>query len=409
MRGRSLVFVTLTAMVWASACTNGGNNGRGTSSTATVMVDAPFSLEPAVAREIARGAELAAGEINDGGGVHVGDRRVRITIEQRDSRLSPSQAVDNARRAHQEHAAAVVTEGTGATEAAAVDRGLPVAIVYRGDAALVDRARDPNVFRIAPTNRGVAFRLAEYIIPKGKKIGVVHDDSGYGAGGGDALDRALASNRDAVAGEQTVPSGADPAPQVRALRDAGATALIVWARAATVAAVVRSVRQSGWSVPLFSAPSAEDPIVRQQLADHAVWLDGMTVAMSRLTSEKGVGPFERFRAAYEHRFGRQLVGVQSGGKPVVQAPDWAMYSYDFVRLLAAAMVRSGVTTAHPKLVAALEQVEVQGANGDERGFNERNHEGVVDDDVFFASLHDMILVPVKDDALSASLPPIPQT
>jgi len=29
--------------------------------------------------------------------------------------------------------------------------------------------------------------------------------------------------------------------------------------------------------------------------------------------------------------------------------------------------------------------------------------------VFFASLHDMILVPVKDDALSASLPPIPQT
>ena len=38
-----------------------------------------------------------------------------------------------------------------------------------------------------------------------------------------------------------------------------------------------------------------------------------------------------------------------------------------------------------KLIAALNQVTVRGANGDERGFNENNHEGVVDDDVYFAA------------------------
>jgi hypothetical protein len=51
---------------------------------------------------------------------------------------------------------------------------------------------------------------------------------------------------------------------------------------------------------------------------------------------------------------------------------------------------------------------VAGANGDQRGFNERNHEGVVDDDVYFAEFEDMIYKPVKDDPLSKTLVPIEQ-
>ena len=39
----------------------------------------------------------------------------------------------------------------------------------------------------------------------------------------------------------------------------------------------------------------------------------------------------------------------------------------------------------------MNQVSVPGANGDQRGFNENNHEGVVDDDVYFARFqgHDL--------------------
>ena len=69
-----------------------------------------------------------------------------------------------------------------------------------------------------------------------------------------------------------------------------------------------------------------------------------------------------------------------------------MYAYDFVNLVAAAIRRAG--SADPaKVTAALEQVSIEGANGDSRGFNERNHEGVVDDDVYFARFHDMTYVP----------------
>ncbi len=38
-----------------------------------------------------------------------------------------------------------------------------------------------------------------------------------------------------------------------------------------------------------------------------------------------------------------------------------------------------------------------------------NHEGVIDDDVYFARFRDMTFAPVEDDLLSASLPNVEQT
>jgi hypothetical protein len=78
-----------------------------------------------------------------------------------------------------------------------------------------------------------------------------------------------------------------------------------------------------------------------------------------------------------------------------------------VRVVAAAL-RAAQSTDGDALISAMNQVSVEGANGDHRGFNERNHEGVVDDDVYFARFHGMTYAPVKDDALSATLPTIPQ-
>jgi hypothetical protein len=60
------------------------------------------------------------------------------------------------------------------------------------------------------------------------------------------------------------------------------------------------------------------------------------------------------------------------------------------------------------VLAALDQVTIRGANGDERGFNVNSHEGVVDDDVYFAVFSDMQFRPVKDEPLSATLPAIAQ-
>jgi ABC-type branched-subunit amino acid transport system substrate-binding protein len=213
-----------------------------------------------------------------------------------------------------------------------------------------------------------------------------------------------------VAIDETVPADAlDLAPQVLRARRAHATALLVWGRPATIAAAISAARSSGWNVPFYTPPAGADPFVRQQLADHPSWIDGLTFAAGRLTAEVGGGPFMAFEQRYEAAYGVDRVGVRTrAGKEVIQPPETAMYAYDFVDLLAAALLRAQ-STDPAKITSALEEVTTEGANGDERAFNKVNHEGVVDDDVYFARFEDMTYAPVKDDPLSATLPTIPQT
>jgi ABC-type branched-subunit amino acid transport system substrate-binding protein len=212
-----------------------------------------------------------------------------------------------------------------------------------------------------------------------------------------------------VAARIEIPATAtDLAPQVLEARRSGATALLVWAEPASVAEVVIAARSVGWKVPIYSAPSAEDPLVRQELAGHPDWLDGLTFASGRMTAEVGPGPFLTFQAMYRDAFGLQRVGVKGPhGRPVVSPPDYAMYPYDFARLLVAA-IQAAHGVEGEQVIAKLNEVSIQGANGDQRGFSQNNHEGVVDDDVYFARFRHMVYVPVKDDPLSRTLPVIPQ-
>jgi ABC-type branched-subunit amino acid transport system substrate-binding protein len=122
-----------------------------------------------------------------------------------------------------------------------------------------------------------------------------------------------------------------------------------------------------------------------------------------MTAEVGPKPFQTFRAAYEKKFGADRIGVGD----VVQPPDWAMYSYDTVNLVAKALTVA--KALGQPLVDALNTVSVTGANGDERSFLPRNHEGVSSDDMYIARFGpDLRYAPVKDDQLSASLPVVPQ-
>jgi ABC-type branched-subunit amino acid transport system substrate-binding protein len=407
MRVRSVVVACLLAVsVLAAACTQAKNEDL------VVVVNVPLQRASSIATQIVNGARLAAEQINADGGVRAGARKFNLRIEAVDSGLSPTTTTANVRDAVARKAVAVIDEGTGVDAAwqQARDAGLPICIVYQGAASMIDPVARPNVFRIAPTDHGMAFRLAEYSIPKGYRFALMTDDSTDGTGGERALAEAFGHTPKVVAARIRLAADAtDAGVQVLQARRARATALMVWMRPAQIARVIRAARSTGWNVPIFASIAAEDPVVRQALADRPEWLGGVTFAMSRMTSEKGPEPFDAFRTAYEKRFGPEPVGVRARGKEVVQIPDWAMYPYDFVRVLAAAIELSGATGPSQALVAALEKAEVQGANGDERAFNEKSHEGVVDDDVFFANFSDMTWVPVRDDPLSSTLPSLRQT
>ena len=167
----------------------------------------------------------------------------------------------------------------------------------------------------------------------------------------------------------------------------------MWGRPATIASAITAARSAGWNVPFYTPPTGADPFVRQQLADHPSWVDGLTFAAGRLTAEVGAGPFTGFTQRYVAAYGVDRVGVHtSAGAAVIEPPETPMYAYDFVNLLAAALTKAG-STDPAKVTKALEEVTVEGANGDERAFNHSSHEGVVDDDVYFARFHDMTYAP----------------
>jgi ABC-type branched-subunit amino acid transport system substrate-binding protein len=394
-------------LLLAAACSRGS---AGTDADEVLLVvSVPVTHTPWVANFASRGAFLAAEEINAAGGIDAGGRQRKIRVDVMDNSASPATAADVAREAVSRGAAALITDGTGAAAVAQVTgpAKLPTFVVWEGGDGIVGPDK-PTIFRMAPANRPMATRLADYISGQQPKVAVIYDDSSYGRDGKSALDVAFERNEIEVVTAVEVPqagTGVDPAV-VRA-RSAGATLLVVWARAPVVASTLIAARESGWAVPVYTGPTGEDPHIRERLGIHPEWVDGLTFVSFRITAEIGPEPFERFRAAYEKKYRRDRTIRDKDHKLVTMPPDWAIYSYDSVHLVAAALKRSGGALGEP-LLQQLNQVSITGANGDERGFTEANHEGVSPDDMYFGRIDNMRFYPVKDDILSQGLPTVPQ-
>jgi len=396
MRLRAAVAALLLA---ATACSDGGGTTSG--GEVTIVVSAPLSSSPWIAESVVRGTRLAVDELNAKG--------AKYKVVELDHANNVERAQANARKAVEDKAAVLITDGVGAAAVAGVagPASLPVFVTFEGGEGIVDETARPTLFRMAPANRPMTVRLADYLAGRKPKVALLTDDSGYGRDGRADLLRAIAQNDLTITKDVELATGADPAPQVLAAQRSGADTVIVWARAPVLASVVSAVRSRGWNAAIWSGPTAEDPVVRQQLAEHPEWLNGVGFVSFRMTAEIGPEPFTKFRAAYEKAYGPNRIGVSEGGSEVVQPPDWAMYGYDTVKLLDAALKLSKGATGQA-LVDAFHQASITGANGDERSFLPRNHEGVSSDDMYMALFHGMRYKPAKDDLLSASLPEVPQ-
>jgi ABC-type branched-subunit amino acid transport system substrate-binding protein len=147
---------------------------------------------------------------------------------------------------------------------------------------------------MAPANKYLCRRLADYLADtqQGKAFALIGDDSTYGREGLRTVKADLLHNDVRLVSEKTVAeSASDVSAQVLEARRKGAQVLVVWARAAGVASVVRAARSTGWDVTIYTGPAGEDPLVRQRLADHPEWVDGLGFVGFRITSEVGGAPF----------------------------------------------------------------------------------------------------------------------
>jgi ABC-type branched-subunit amino acid transport system substrate-binding protein len=374
-----------------------------------IVVSTSLTKSPWLGRLTEQGARLAVEQVNAAGGVTHAGKKYSLKLDVVDHQNSPQSAQEQARRAAASGAVAFITDGVGAKAVAAITgpARVPTFVTFDGAQDLVDVNARPTLFRMAPANKNMCRRLADYLADRKPKVALLYDDTAYGQEGGANLSRALAQNAMQVTARIEVSGGGgDATTQVLRARRSGADTVIVWAGAATVASVVKAVRLGDWTADVWSGPTAEDPLVRQTLADHPDWVDGLGFVSFRITAEVGPVPYEAYRAAFEKRFGAEQVGVRAGGRDVVQPPDWSMYPYDAVKLVAASLAKA--TGRGQALIDALHRTTITGANGDERNFNPRNHEGVSADDMYFAKFRSMRFVPVQDDLLSKALPDVPQ-
>lgn len=411
MRARVLSVGACCIAMAATACSGSSGSAGSAASAYVVYVAAPVTTSPWIARFETNGARLAADRINGSGGVSVAGHKHQVTVHVVDDAGSAQQAAAAARAAVSAHAAALVIDGVGAAAVADVTgpAHLPTFVVFEGGASIIDPVKRPTMFRLAPADKYMTMRMADYLAARHPRVGIVADDTSFGTDGAASLAAAFKRDEIPVVSRSIVPAAsADVSAQVLAARRAGVTSLVAWAGAPIVAAVVVAARSAGWQVPIWSGPSGEDPLVRQRVAAHPDWLTGVGFVSFRITAEVGPTPFADYRRAYVAKFGEDKVGVRQGGKQVVQPPDWSMFPYDAVNLVAAALPKAGGTGA-PLVNTLAGNVVINGANGDERGYSASSREAVSPDDMYFAQFHGFVFSPVADDLLSQNLPTVPQT
>ena len=405
--GRLLVALAGATLIAGCGSSSSPSGSGGSGNTLSIALNIPVTADPYVAQAIKRGADLAVREAN-AKGVTIGSATYQLALRVYDDSGQPQSAATNVDAAVHDGAVAILEDGVGASASAAHSNtaGVPEIVIANGTADLMDPKARPSLFRLGIANDAAATLLGKYIAGKSATVAIIHDDSDYGRDGADQLSQALAT-AGATAGPNIEVSATSTSFDAQLQRVAGskAGALAIWGGDTFVAQVVSAAHSSGLSLPpLYAGPTGESPAVRAVAGSAAT--DGLHFVSSRMTAEDDTSSFGQF----EHRLasaegGPTDAGFKNGeGQEVRQPNDFDLFAYDAVNLVVAGLKKNGSATPGSGLITAVGSVSVPSANGDTRGFNPDNHEGVSDDDMYIAVIHDMTFAPVQDEELSKTLP-----
>jgi branched-chain amino acid transport system substrate-binding protein len=211
---------------------------------------------------VRRGILIAVDRINARGGVL--GRKVELAMAL-DDQLVPDRAVQNIRRIldNSEIDVIVGPGGSGPTLAvidmATVDgraycnpQAQTPSIVYPDG---IGKAARKNVISTAIQNDVEAAALGSYSGNRFKKIGIMHESTGYGVSGKDLLVPEIerVSKNKPVAVESYNQRSQDMTAQISRIQRAGADALVVIGLGADMAVIRRNMLRSGFDVPLITS------------------------------------------------------------------------------------------------------------------------------------------------------------
>ena len=172
IRARPVSWSALGGARWPGCGGDGGGSDK--EQTLDIAVNAPFSKTPYVGRDDRRRRRArCGGRVREDEGGQVQASRSSATTP--GCRRAPPSRTSDAQSRTARWRSSTRAPASNASWRIAADAGRPIGDhVPGGRAGSIDAVTRPNVFRIAPTDHGMAFRFAEYLIPKRLKVGARH-------------------------------------------------------------------------------------------------------------------------------------------------------------------------------------------------------------------------------------------
>lgn len=323
-----------------------------------LAITGPFSGGSApMGVSMRNGAELAIQQINAGGGIDVGGKKLKIDVIERDDEAKNARGVLIAQElASMKGLSAVIgTVNTGV--AVAGDRFLQQAKVVKiitpaaGSATMMQWTKSPApkslyMFRFSANDGIQAQMVVEQAIRMGfKKVAIFHDTTNYGVSGRDDLLRqikAQGNKLQVVAKEQFNIGERDMTAQLLQARFSGAQAILIWGIGPELAAVANDMTKIGYKVPMIG---------------------GWTLSMSSYIDNAGKNangtlmPQTFIEAPINARAKAFITAYhQAYHVKRIPSPMSAAQGYDAVYLLAAA-VKQAASTDPTKIKDALENLQ----------------------------------------------------
>ncbi len=289
-----------------------------------------------------RGVQFATSTINAAGGV----RGRMIEIVTRDTQGDPTKAVNAAQDLISRAKVDAVWGPTNSGESLAVTPIMARARMPNLHPcvvdSLIDPAKFPNAYRIAPSNgqwddavRGYTLKTLGL-----KQVALFGDTTGYGTTAVAASAAAFARDGATVSYQAQIDANQpDVTPDMLRARDAGAKAIIIWTVAVGLISRVLNARAAlGWDVPVVGHPSLGAGEVRGLLDKPSNW-DKVYMVGYRTCSFDAAGKLPSRSEAF----------VADLAKAGVKLDDtllwWVAAGHDAVRLIASAIEATGSTAS----------------------------------------------------------------
>ncbi len=313
-----------------------------------------------------RGIELAIDRINARGGVL--GRKVELAISL-DDQLVPDRAVQNIRRILDSKEIDVIVGPGGSGPTLAVIDMVTVdgraycnpqaqtpSIVYPDG---TDKPARKNVIATAIQNDVEAKALGGYVATRFKKIGIMHESTGYGVSGAQLLGaevEALTKSK-AVAVESYNQRAQDMTAQISRVQRAGADVLVVVGLGADMAVIRRNMLRAGFDVPLITSGGGISLPYKEGAGELAIGTRA-TMLATYAPGKTPTGMAKELADAYAAKFGKEK-DRWWGDDPRSPQVYFALTvgaGFDCTNMLMEA-VRIAGSTDKDKVVAAINQIK----------------------------------------------------